>query len=394
MRKHFLLFFSLISINGFGQQLKPGFDKDEYRTLMLISAKTSALDSNYYNSFPLPQHYKLLYRSASIGLDNLWELWSDVFGKAVISIRGTTEKEESWLSNIYAAMVPAKGELKLSSNEIFPYQLANDPKAAVHIGWLISTAYLSKEILPKINELYQKGTKEFLIIGHSQGGAISYLITSYLYNLQSLGKLPEDMKLKTYCSAAPKPGNLYYAYEYEAMTQGGWAFNVVNAADWVPEVPISIQTLKDFNYSNPFKNAKGIIKKQKFPKNLALKHAFNQLDKPTRKAQKKYEKYLGNLASKMVQKYLKEFTPPSYYKSNHYVRTGTAIVLLPDDNYFKQYPDDNTKLFPHHFHAPYLYLLDRSTHPGSSNNTDGVKYSPSKTIINVVQENGTTVKFK
>lgn len=394
MKKHFLLFFLLISINGFGQQLKPGFDKDEYRELMFISAKTSALDSNYYNSFPFPQHYKMLYRSASIGLDNLWELWSDGSGKAVISIRGTTEKEESWLSNIYAAMVPAKGELKLSNNEVFSYQLASSPKAAVHIGWLISTAYLSKEILPKINELYQKGTKEFLIIGHSQGGAVSYLITSYLYNLQQHGVLAKDIKFKTYCSAAPKPGNLYYAYEYEAMTQGGWAFNVVNAADWVPEVPISIQTLKDFNYSNPFKNAKEIIKKQKFPKNMVLKHAFNKLDKPTKEAQKNYEKYLGNLASKMIKKYLKEFTPPLYYNSNHYVRTGTTIVLLPDDNYFKQYPDDNTKLFPHHFHAPYLYLLDRTTNFSSSDNMERLIYTPSKEIVNEAKESRTIVNPK
>ncbi|HPN72156.1 MAG TPA: hypothetical protein PLZ32_21680, partial [Saprospiraceae bacterium] len=77
--------------------------------------------------------------------------------------------------------------------------------------------------MPKIDSLYKTGTKEFLIMGHSQGGAIAYLMTSYLYNLQQLGQLPIDIKFKTYCSAAPKPGNLYYAYEYEAMTQGGWA---------------------------------------------------------------------------------------------------------------------------------------------------------------------------
>lgn len=349
----------LISFSVYGQQLKPGFDKDEYRELMLISAKTSALDSTYYNSFPNPTHYKLQYRSSSIGLDNLWQLWSDGAGNAVISIRGTTENAESWLANFYAAMVPAKGELKLSNDDVFSYQLATNLKAAVHVGWLLSTAFLSKEILPKINEQYQNGTKDILIMGHSQGGAIAFLLTSYLYNLQQLNQLPKDIRFKTYCSAAPKPGNLYYAYEYEAMTQEGWAFNVVNAADWVPEMPISIQTLNDFNNVNPFTNAQVMIKQQKFPKNLVLKHVYNQLDKPTKKAQKNYEKYLGDMASKIIKQHLKDFTPPSYYNSNHYVRTGTTIVLLPDEEYYKQFPDDPSKLFPHHFHSAYLFLLDK-----------------------------------
>ncbi len=381
------LFLLFMSLSVFGQQLKPGFDKDEYREMMLISAKTSALDTNYYNSFPHPAHFNMQYRSSSIGLDNLWELWTDGAGKAVISIRGTTEKAESWLANFYAAMVPAKGELKLSNDEVFSYQLATNPKAAVHVGWLLSTAYLSKEILPKINELYQNGTKDFLIMGHSQGGAISFLLTSYVYNLQQLDQLPKDIRFKTYCSAAPKPGNLYYAYEYEAMTQGGWAFNAVNAADWVPEMPISIQTLKDFNNVNPFTNAKLLIKKQKFPKNLLLKHVYNQLDKPTKKAQKNYEKYLGNMASKIIKQNLKDFSPPLYYGSNHYVRTGTTISLLPDDDYYKQYPEDPSKLFPHHFHAPYLSLLDILPSGSGSDNVAGLIYTPSEAEIKKAKSN-------
>ena len=274
MKTHLILLSLLLCITLSAQQLKPGFDKEEYRDLMHISARTTA-NPNYFKDFPESTSFKMLYQSEAIGLDNLWDLWKNDKQVAVISIRGTTLKPESWLANFYAAMVPAKGSLKLNDDEIFNYQLAKNPKAAVHIGWLVSTAFLSKEIVPKIDSLYKTGTKEFLIMGHSQGGAIAYLMTSYLYNLQQLGQLPIDIKFKTYCSAAPKPGNLYYAYEYEAMTQGGWAYNVVNAADWVPEVPMSIQTLKDFNNVNPFTNAKEMIKKQKFPKNLVLKYVYN-----------------------------------------------------------------------------------------------------------------------
>jgi len=76
----------------------------------------------------------------------------------------------------------------------------------------------------------------------------------------------KNLTIKTYASAAPKPGNLYYAYEYEAMTQNGWAFNVVNSADWVPEGPFSIQTTNDYNTLNPFKYIDVALQKTSFPK--------------------------------------------------------------------------------------------------------------------------------
>lgn len=348
---------SLATLKSFAQSLTPGFQKEEYRELMYISARTSG-GPDYYKQFPEP-HAKMIYRSESIGLDNLWDLWLSEEQIAVISIRGTTQNAESWLANLYAAMVPAKGVLKLSSTDSFPYHFADNPRAAVHVGWLLSTAYLSKEILPKIKELYRQGVRDILITGHSQGGAISFLLTSHLYGLQQNGGLPKDIRFKTYCSAAPKPGNLYYAYDYEAKTQDGWAFNVVNAADWVPEVPMSIQTVADFNNVNPFNNADAMIKKQKLLQRLALRHIYKKLSKPTRQAQKNYEKYLGKMTSKMIRKNLQEFVPPDYYNSNHYVRTGRTIVLLPDEAYYKIYPDDKAQTFMHHFHKPYLVLLEQ-----------------------------------
>ncbi len=363
------------------QVLKPGFDKEEYRQLMLIFARTATPEGKTA-TLDAPKNYTMTYRSAVIGLDNLWDLWIADNHTAVISIRGTTEKPESWLGNFYAAMVPAKGSIRINDKETFNYHLASNPNAAVHVGWLLSTAYLSKDMLPKIKELYQKGTKEFLIIGHSQGGAISFLLTSYLYNLQQTNELPADIRFKTYSSAAPKPGNLYYAYEYEAMTQGGWAFNVVNAADWVPEVPFSIQTTDDFNTPNPFANVKDILKKQSLINRIALKYAYNQLDKPTRKAQRNFQKYLGGMASKMVSKQIPGFTPPSYYNSNNYVRTGATIVLLPDDGYYKTFVTDTSGIFVHHFLEPYLYLIDKlpATIKGD-NSVAGMMYTPGREDI-------------
>ncbi|MCE7066788.1 lipase family protein [Dyadobacter sp. CY326] len=358
---------SNFTLNAQNNKLKPGFDKSEYIELLrmhvLLYDSTKADTAKPKTVIPKPAHYKPVYASPAMGLDNKWALWkSNAHPIAVINIRGTTLNPVGWLENFYAAMVPARGELTLSKDFTFQYHLADDAKAAVHIGWLVGTAFLARDIVPKIDSCYKAGIKEFLVMGHSQGGAITFLLTSHLYNLQKQNKLPQDIQFKTYCSASPKAGNTYYAYEYENLIGGGWGFNVVNAADWVPEVPFSVQTLEDFNETNPFKNIDPVIKKQKLLARLALRHAYKRMKNPSKKAQKNYQKYLGDYASKAIIKNLPEFQPPVYFKSNNYVRIGPTIALLPDAEYYKQFPDSNKDIFVHHLMGPYLYLIQQYKH--------------------------------
>ncbi|WP_347068836.1 lipase family protein [Flavobacterium sp. WV_118_3] len=341
----------------FAQKLQPGFDKSEYTELLYAYSRWS--DSTHYKGIPESSRFKRTYRSEEMGLVNRWELYEDPYGINVISIRGTTPSEVSWLANFYAAMIPAKGKLQLNDSTTFEYHFADEPRAAVHVGWSVASAFLLQDIIPVVWEQYNKGIRDFIIFGHSQGGGISYLITAQLLYYQKTGILPADMYFKTYCSAAPKPGNLPFAYEYEASRQTGWSQTVVNAADWVPEVPVSIQTLTDFNVTNPFKNAKSMISKQKFPTNLALKHIYNQLTKHNKKAMRRYQKYLGKAASKFVVKQLVGYKAPNYFESNYYVRTGTTTVLYPDSLYYTQYPDSDTNVFVHHSIQSYLYLTDK-----------------------------------
>ncbi|AWW31713.1 lipase family protein [Echinicola strongylocentroti] len=336
------------------QTLQPGFDKEEYLEMIRVGA--SQIDT--LKSIDSPQKFERLYRSPEMGLKNRWELWIGD-QTALLSIRGTTADPVSWLANFYAAMVPAKGSLQLSSDFTFDYELATDPKAAVHVGWLIGTAFLSRDILPKLDSLYQGGYKQLLITGHSQGGAISYLLTAHLRSLQKKKQFPADFVIKTYSSAAPKPGNLYFAYAYESATMGGWAYNVVSSEDWVPQTPISIQNMDDFATLNPFSTIKSSLKKQKFPKNIALQYAYGRLTKPTIKAQKRYQKHLGNMVAKQVKSVLPEFVPPQYVNSNHYSRTGNHIVLKADQEYQSIYPSNNEKVFTHHHFEPYYYLANQ-----------------------------------
>src|SRR5690606_40658384 len=137
-----------------------------------------------------------------------------------------------------------------------------------------------------------------------------------------------------YCSAGPKPGNRYFAYDYEAKTQNGWAFNVVNSADWVPEVPVSIQTVDDFNDVNPFQNIGKVIKKQKLVARVAMKHAYNKLYKPTRRARKNHKKILGEITSKSEGKAIPGSEALEYSQSNANSRPGrtTSLQAHPTDN--------------------------------------------------------------
>lgn len=256
-------------------------------------------------------------------------------------------------------MVLAKGELTLGENNIFKYELSQHPKAAVHIGWLISMAFLAEDILPKMNSSYKIGIKDFYITGHSQGGAISILLTAYFYSLQKQGLIPQDIRFKTYSSAGPKVGNQYFASDYSVLTQDGWGYNVINADDWVPETFLTVQKIDDFPDINLFASVEQEIGKQSFFKRLIARCLYNKVDKPSKRAQRRYQKYFGGLISKSIVKKLPGFISPIYYPSSNYVQSGNMYVLQGDENYHEFFPFDNTKLMQHHQPFAYYYLINQ-----------------------------------
>jgi hypothetical protein len=360
----FCLAFLFVSIAVSGQVLKPGFSKQEYIETLKINQKAHIALNKWAETttFPEPEEYKFVYRSPVVAFDNIWDLWVHKDKRiAMIAVQGSIATGASFLANLYAAMIPAKGELQLDKDFKFTYTLANNPNAAVHVGWFVAMAYLSKTVEHKIDSCYKAGIKDFILTGHSQGGGITFMLNSYLENLKAANKLPADIRFKTYCSAGPKPGNLHFAHEYENMTRGGWGYNVINTADWVPDVPFTVQTVDDFTSVNPFRGAKAMIKKQKFPKNLALKHVYNRMSKPSEKARRNYQKFLGKMVSQSVKKQIPGFNVPAYFNSNYYVRTGKTIVLFADETYFKEFSNDpaNPNIWQHHFPKPYLFLTEK-----------------------------------
>ena len=347
-----LLFFS-ITVTA-QHKLQPGFDAREYRELLLV---TSRQGDTPWKKMPIPMpESKLVYRSPITGLRNRWDLWMRNDGVGIISIRGTTGEAESWMENFYAGMIAPSGSFRLNDSTVFKYKVASDSTAYVHIGWMVGLASMAPDITDKIKAYYRQGVHEFIIMGHSQGGAIAFLLRSYLEYLDD-PTMPKDIVYKTYCSAAPKPGNLYYAYDFDYITHDGWGLRVVNARDWVPETPFSLQTTADFNPVNPFTHVKPILRKQKLLVRLVLTSMYNKLDRSSRKASRRMARTLGPTLGKRLKKSLPGYVEPAFVKSNAYSPAGTPVILQPNVAYYARFPYDGKNLFVNHLLEPYLFLL-------------------------------------
>lgn len=327
-------------------QLQPGFDRDEYLELLELSQQQTDTFLTVMN-LEFPKQISRLYRSEKMGLENAWEYWQREDGVGVISIHGTKPSYTSWLENFYADMVPATGAVELEKDRIFRYQLAADSTAAVHAGWLIALGFLADDIVDKIKFYSAQGTTDFIIVGHSQGGAIAFLLSSYLHYLPQ-GILADGLRFKTYCSAAPKPGNLYYAYDFDALHFGGWAFRVVNREDWVPEMPFSIQTLDDLNEINPFIKADQGFKQLPVLQRIAIKSVYKDMAKSSEKARKSFRKTLGKRVFKLVNDRLIELKEPEYAGTVAYATAGTTIVLNQEADYADFMQRERAGSFIHH----------------------------------------------
>ncbi|MCW3464085.1 lipase family protein [Chitinophaga nivalis] len=349
------LFLVSLAKNSFAQHLTPHFDPVEYGELLKLADRFGDTPWTKVKSEP-PRDARLVYRSPEVGLVNRWDLWLRNKEVAIIVIRGTNGTATSWMENFYAGMIPAQGMLQLNDSTRFNYKLSADDRAYVHAGWMVGLAALAPDILRQVHDCYRQGIHEFIIFGHSQGGAIAFLLRSYL---QYLDQLPKDIVWKTYCSAAPKPGNLYYAYDFDYITRDGWGLRVINPRDWVPETPFSIQTTRDFNTVNPFTDISGALKKQQWFLRQALRYTYGRLDRPAKRASRRMQRILGKMVYTRVRKVLPEYQRPDFVNSHNYTPAGTPVILYPVKGYDEKFPFDGKNIFIHHMLEPYRWSMEQ-----------------------------------
>ncbi|MBX3257631.1 MAG: lipase family protein [Chitinophagaceae bacterium] len=363
----FLLVFISTSLAGYTQphnyHFGPGFNSPECDDMLKLNI--AFFDTSQNNRFEnYLAGYRFLYRSPSIGLDNAWDMWLRDDSTVVLILRGTTSNPKSILADFLCSMSPAESELILAPGDTLHYKLAAHPKAAVHTGFLVGFGYLAKNIKPKMDSLYAAGYRQFLVTGHSQGGALCYYVSSWLYYLEKDGIYP-GIKIKTYASAPPKLSNMYFAYDYDNAIHAQWAFTIVNTADPVPELPFTTQQIEvDVNEPNPILGLEQRINTLPFFKRIVLKKAFNRMRKGSEKSSKAYQKYLGGYTGKMVVQQMPGLVLPNTINTTYFVRPGIPVTLLVNDAFMNKYQSlFKESLYTHH--NPYIYrLLLRYYYPG------------------------------
>ncbi|HEY8387096.1 MAG TPA: hypothetical protein VIK74_00750 [Parasegetibacter sp.] len=359
MKTFLLLISSLLTGGVLSAQtysgLKPGFDQVECDDLLHLNA--AFVDTTPGNRFEgYHEGYTFLYRSPSVGLDNMWDLWLRSDSTVVILLRGTTSDPRSILADFYCAMLPASGKIVLSPEDTVHYHLADDKRACLHGGFLIGFAYLSKDILPKLDSLYQLGYTNYLVSGHSQGGSLCYYVSAWLMHLKKSLTYPL-LQVKTYASAATKVGNMYFVYDYDNLSRAEWGFSIINSADPVPEMPFTTQQVDvDMNEPNPILNLMKRFNDLPFVQRVAVKSAFKKMIKKSAGSSKTYRKYLGGYSASFIKRFLPELELPEAYTSTYFMRPGVSISLLANDAYKEYYNGTSESYYDHSIKA-YRFLL-------------------------------------
>jgi hypothetical protein len=230
----------------------PGYVRAEALDLLAMCAQVGGP-----TPIPSPSGWAILFDSPVLGVFyEKWQLWESSGGDYAIVLRGSVMQPGSILEDLISVLVPAKTSITVGAVSI-PFQFAADPAAAVHLGFALGTLILLKSrvsgILAQLAQWGIGAGSNVYITGHSQGAAMATLLRSYLeYAQVPNGDAPAGVSYKTYVYAQPKPGNDHYATDFESkFSNPGLGFRVTNSLDWVPQVPFTIELVRDLNAPNP-----------------------------------------------------------------------------------------------------------------------------------------------
>ena len=325
---------ALIIFQSSWAQVEKGYKKSEACDMIAICNSFTFLELYNSDDQIIPNSYNKVFSSNVIGMDNKFQIYRN--GKtAVINLRGSTSNKQSWLENFYSVMIPAKGVIEILGKS-HNYCFSKNDNAAVHSGYALAITYLSNEIIQQISILNKDSIYDIIITGHSQGGALAQLLMASLENLPDEVILSKN-NFKTYAYASPMVGNDEFANEYSKKYCNGNSFNIINAADIVPSLPLSYN---DSSFISKTDLHTFFFDHESFD----LKHIL--LDGTIRLVQKPLSKVifeLGRSVSKQIENKQGDIILPKHTSDINYIKLD-ELIKIPPYQYQRQLKD-STILF-------------------------------------------------
>ncbi|MEX1192531.1 MAG: lipase family protein [Brumimicrobium sp.] len=366
MQKLFLFLPVVISFSSFAQ-FKPGFDEGEAIDLIRICNSQTFIDIKGTDREIIPNNFNRVYSSTPNVMDNMFQVYKKR-KVGIIHFRGSTAHPNSWIENVYSAMIPAEGKITVYDQEN-DYVFARSDSAAVHSGFALGVVLMIKDVISQIKLLHSEGINDIIITGHSQGGALAIMTHAYLENLPK-GRIDDDITFKMYAFANPMVGNTEFAEEYERrFTSEGMSIRIINPDDLIPAMPM---TYRDGKFVSSDDVVSWITGTKEFNyKELGVELIMRKF----KNGITSYINKSNQLIDKLISKQMGDIILPDYVNDIQYVSVGDLHKLesfeypeiikdsvdISEDEFkhFKKLPDGRYKRKEPSFyqHKPYNYYV-------------------------------------
>lgn len=317
MKNRLTLLLLVIAIKGFAA-IKPGFDHQEIKELIQLCNTYTYQELYGSDEKMIPNGYVKVYQSPAYGMDNKFQIYrhGDV---GIINFRGSTDKKMSWLENLYSAMIPVEGTIQVNSVPFY-YKVGEDTSGAVHGGYVLAINFFQEDLLDQMRKLNHQGVYEWIITGHSQGGAIAQMTRCYLEYLPNT-KVSRKNQYKVYAFANPMIGDKDFVNEYNAkFCKNQMSFLIHNPEDLVPTMPMS------YNDSATFRtNLQSLIFDRD---NFNFKETLTDAMYRTMDGKlNKINQYLARNLNKEIGRELGEIVMPRFIDGVNYMHTGNRMLI-------------------------------------------------------------------
>lgn len=301
-------------------QIESGFKPSEAKDMIQICNSFSYMDLYGSDKTIIPFGYNKIYTSEPTEMDNKFQIYKNG-NEAVISFRGTTGKQLSWMENLYASMIPVKGKI-IVNGDPFRYQLGQNKSSHIHAGYTLAIYYFKEDLLKQIKKLNKEGVYNIYLTGHSQGASLAQLVRAYFDYLPKK-ELSKKNTFKIYAFGSPMIGDKSFIEEYnKKYCKTGMSFLINNPNDYIPKLPFSYNdsTFWQENISKLLTNRDEFSSKKTALGGLSLLFKDKIID---------IAKNMSKNIEAQIFKKLGDIEMPEFDEELNYATTGNLIELPP-----------------------------------------------------------------